>query len=76
VRIIRYYIIRDEMVYHESGGDHYERKNPEGMAERLTQRLGRIGRQTLCDLIIRLRSPACGCADRLDSATGEISTNG
>ena len=45
VLIIAYYIIRDGTVYHELGGDHYDRKNPERTARRLTQRLERIGYQ-------------------------------
>jgi transposase len=45
VLIIAYYMIRDGTVYHELGGDHYDRKNPERTARRLTQRLERIGYQ-------------------------------
>ncbi len=41
--IIAYYIIRDGSVYHELGGDHYDRRNPERTARRLTQRLERMG---------------------------------
>jgi transposase len=47
VLIIAYYIIRDGTVYHELGGDHYDRKNPERTARRLTQRLERIGYQVI-----------------------------
>lgn len=43
VLVIAYYILRDGTVYHELGGDHYDRKNPERTARRLTQRLERIG---------------------------------
>jgi hypothetical protein len=43
VLVIAYYIIRDGTVYHELGGDHYDQKNPERTARRLTQRLERIG---------------------------------
>jgi transposase len=43
VLVIAYYIIRDGAVYHEIGGDHYDRRNPERTAKRLTQRLERIG---------------------------------
>jgi len=45
VLMIAYYIIRDGSVYHELGGDHYDRRNPERTAKRLTQRLERIGYQ-------------------------------
>jgi hypothetical protein len=45
VLLIAYYILRDGSVYHELGGDHYDRKNPERTARRLTQRLERIGYQ-------------------------------
>ena len=45
VLVIAYYILRDGSVYHELGGDHYDRKNPERTARRLTQRLERIGYQ-------------------------------
>jgi transposase len=45
VLVIAYYIIRDGSVYHELGGDHYDRRNSERTARRLTQRLERIGYQ-------------------------------
>jgi transposase len=45
VLVIAYYIIRDGTIYHEIGGDHYDRRNPERTARRLTQRLERIGFQ-------------------------------
>jgi hypothetical protein len=45
VLMIAYYMIRDGTVYHELGGDHYDRRNPEKTARRLTQRLERIGYQ-------------------------------
>ena len=47
VLVIAYYIIRDGTVYHELGGDHYDQKNPERTARRLTQRLERIGYQVI-----------------------------
>lgn len=43
VLVIAYYVIRDGTIYHEIGGDHYDRRNPERTARRLTQRLERIG---------------------------------
>jgi transposase len=45
VLVIAYYILRDGSVYYELGGDHYDRKNPERTARRLTRRLERIGYQ-------------------------------
>ncbi len=45
VLVIAYYVIRDGSEYHELGGDHYDRKNPERTARRLTQRLEHIGYQ-------------------------------
>jgi hypothetical protein len=45
VLVIAYYIIRDGTIYHEIGGDHYDRQNPERTARKLTQRLERIGFQ-------------------------------
>jgi transposase len=57
VLIIAYYIIRDGSLYHELGGDHYDRKNPERTARRLTQRLERIGYQVT--LTARGREPVC-----------------
>jgi transposase len=53
VLVIAYYIIRDKSVYHELGGDHYDRKNPERTARRLTQRLERIGYQVTLALADR-----------------------
>jgi transposase len=43
VLIIAYHIIRDGTEYREIGGDHYDRRNPEKTAQRLTRRLERIG---------------------------------
>jgi hypothetical protein len=45
VLVIAYYIIRDGTIYHEIGGDHYDRLNPERTVRRLTKRLERIGFQ-------------------------------
>jgi transposase len=45
VLVIAYYVIRDGTIYHEIGGDHYDRRNPDRTARRLTQRLERIGFQ-------------------------------
>ena len=45
VLVIAYYIIRDASEYHELGGDHYDQKNPDRAARRLTKRLERIGYQ-------------------------------
>ena len=42
-------------MYHELGGDHYDRRNPERTAKRLTQRLERMG--VLVD-------PGVGCKAR------------
>lgn len=47
VLVIAYYIIREGTVYHELGGDHYDQKNPERTARRLTERLERIGYQVI-----------------------------
>jgi hypothetical protein len=57
VLLIAYYIIRDGSVYHELGGDHSDRKNPERTARRLTQRLERIGYQVT--LTVRGQEPMC-----------------
>jgi transposase len=51
VLVVAYYIIRDRTVYHELGGDHYDRKNPEKTARRLTQRLERIGYQVTLNVV-------------------------
>jgi transposase len=51
VLLIAYYIIRDGTVYQELGGDHYDRKNPERTARRLTQRLERIGYQVTLTIV-------------------------
>ena len=47
VLVIAYYIIRDGSVYAELGGDHYDQKNPERTARRLTERLERIGYEVI-----------------------------
>jgi len=39
VLIIAYHIIRDGTEYREIGGDHYDRRNPEKTAQRLTRRV-------------------------------------
>jgi transposase len=57
VLLIAYYVIRDGSVYHELGGDHYDRKNPERTARRLTQRLERIGYQVT--LTVGGEEPLC-----------------
>jgi transposase len=59
VLVIAYYIIRDGTVYHELGGDHYDQKNPERTARRLTKRLESIGFQvTLAPATTAVPSPA------------------
>ena len=57
VLVIAYYIIRDGSVYHELGGDHYDRRNPERTAKRLTQRLERIGYQVTLAVAGRSTEP-------------------
>jgi len=41
--IIAWHILRDGSVYHEQGGDYYDRRNPAATARRLTRRLQRLG---------------------------------
>ncbi len=43
ILIIAYFIIRDKTEYQEYGGDYFDRRQPERTAQRLTQRLMRIG---------------------------------
>jgi len=43
ILMLAYYIIRDGSLYRETGGDVYDRRNPERTAKRLARRLQRIG---------------------------------
>ncbi len=60
VLIIAYYIIRDGTEYCELGGNHYDRRNPERTARKLTRRLEQIGYQ------VSLTKPRESCSPQPD----------
>ena len=69
--VIAYRILRDDGVYLDGGGDHYDRLNPARTALRLTRRLERLGAEVALSWPQgepppgkRKRGRPCHCAER------------